>query len=112
VDTFLTNSREAQPETYLEACSEKTILEELEVRFTTGQTSLMSLPCSWEEDARTKMLKTIPAGEKLSIVGSIRNADDRKWYIVSYDGVEGYLFTGDTRPESWFTKFRELITGK
>ena len=72
----------------------------------------MDLPCFWEEDARSKVLKTIPAGEKLSVTGSIRNADNSKWYTVSYEGVEGYLFTGDTKPESWFTRFRDLITGE
>lgn len=112
VDTFLTNSRAVQPEMYLKDCSEKTIFEELEVRRTTRDAKLMSLPCTWEEDARTKELKTIPDGEKLTITGSIRNADDRKWYLVSYEGAEGYLFTGDTKPESWMNKFWELITGK
>ena len=52
------------------------------------------------------------SGEKLTVTGSIRNDDNRKWYIVSYDGAEGFLFTGDTKPESWLTRFRELITGK
>ena len=72
----------------------------------------MQMPCSWQEDARTKVLKTIPEGVKISVTGSIRNADSNKWYLVTYEGVEGYLFTGDTKPESWFTRFRELITGK
>lgn len=112
VDTFLTNSREIQPETYMKDCSEKTFFETAEVRYTTKDTGLMSLPCSFEEDARPKVLKTIPDGTKLSVTGSIRNADDRKWYIVSYEGTEGYLFTGDTKPESWWTRFRELIIGE
>jgi len=112
VDMFLTNSREVQPETYMKDCSEKTVLEESEVRYTTKNTGLMSLPCSFAEEARTKVLKTIPDGTKLSVTGSIRNADDRKWYIVTYEGTEGYVFTGDTKPESWWTRFRELITGK
>ena len=112
VDAFLVNSRAVQPETYLEECSEKAPLEETEIRYTSRETALMSLPCSREEDARTKVLKTIPRGKKLSVTGSIRNADDNRWYIVSYEGMEGYLFTGDTKPESWFTRFRELITGK
>lgn len=112
VDTFLENSRAVQPETYLKECSERTVYPEPEVRYSKRETSLMSLPCTLEEEARTKVLKTIPDGEKLSITGSIRNADNSKWYIVSYDGTEGYLFTGDTKPESFFTRFRELITGK
>ena len=112
VDTFLEYSRNAQPDGYMAKCSEGTIYEEPEVRFTTRETSLMQMPCSWQEDARTKVLKTIPEGVKISITGSIRNADSNKWYLVTYEGVEGYLFTGDTKPESWFTRFRELITGK
>ena len=70
----------------------------------------MNLPCSWVEDARSKTLKTIPKGKKLSVTGTIRNADDRKWYLVSYEGMDGYLFTGDTKPESWLTRFRDRIT--
>lgn len=112
VDTFLANSRSVQPEMYLKDCTEKTVFEEVEMRFTNREANLMSLPCSQEEDARTKVLKTIPKGEKLPVTGSIRNADNSKWYIVSYEGTEGFLFTGDTKPESWLTRFRELITGK
>lgn len=112
VDTFLENSRAAQPSMYLKDCTEQTEFEEPETRFATSQTSLMSLPCFPEEEARTKVLKTIPDGTKLSVTGSIRNADNSKWYIVSYEGTEGYLYTGHTKPESWWTQFRELITGK
>ena len=112
VDVFLENSRACQPEMYLKDCTEKTVFEAVENRFTKVEANLMSLPCESEADARTKVLKTIPKGEKLSVTGSIRNADDQKWYIVSYDGTEGFLFTGDTRPESWLSRFRELITGK
>ena len=112
VDAFLVNSREVLPDQYLSACSEVTLLEEPEVRVASTGTKLMSLPCTLEEDARTKPLKEIPKGEKLTVVGSIRNADQQKWYTLSYDGVEGYLFTGDTKPESWWVRFRELIIGK
>jgi len=112
VDVFLENSRNQQPETYFAGCQEKILPEEPETRYTTRETCLMSLPCSLEEDARTKVLKTIPEGEKLTVTGSIRNASESKWYIVSYRGTEGYLFTGDTKPESWFVRFRQLITGE
>jgi hypothetical protein len=112
VDVILGNSRKIQPDTYLEACSEITVLAEPEIRYTTRETGLMNLPCSWTEDARSKTLKTIPKGKKLSVTGTIRNADDSKWYLVSYEGTEGYLFTGDSKPESWFTRFQALITGE
>ena len=112
VDVILGNSRKIQPDTYLEACSEITVLAEPEIRYTTRETGLMNLPCSWTEDARSKTLKTIPKGKKLSVTGTIRNADDSKWYLVSYEGTEGYLFTGDSKPESWFTRFQALLTGE
>lgn len=112
VDAILENSRAVQPEMYLKECAEKSILEETEVRFASRDTELMSLPCFREEDARTKVLKTIPDGAKLTVTGSIRNAAENRWYIVSYEGTEGYVYTADTKPESWFLRFRELITGK
>lgn len=112
VDTFLTNSRAAQPEMYFQQCSEKIPYEEPEIRITARDAQLMSLPCGPDSDARTKTLKTVPKGEKVSVTASIRNGEQNKWYLVSYEGVQGYLFTGDTKPESWSDRFRELLTGK
>lgn len=112
VDAFLVNSREVQPDRYFEDCSNETVFEEPEVRIASTGTSLMSLPCTQDEDARTIVLKEIPKGEKLTVTGSIRNADQQKWYRLSYDGTEGYLFTGDTKPESLWSRFLEWISGK
>ena len=111
VDEILTNSRQQQADQYWKLCSEKTAYEEPEVLLTKRETSLMSMPCSLAEDARTEELYTIPEGVKVTVNGSIRNADGNKWYTVSYKGEEAYLFTGDTRPESWATKLREWIFG-
>jgi len=112
VDTFLTNSRAAQPEQYFRDCSEKITFEQPQIRVISRDTALMSMPCTTDEDARTQVLQTIPKGEKLSVTGSIRNAGQDKWYTVTYQGREGYLFTGDTKPESWMDRFRQLLTGK
>lgn len=112
VDTILSASRELQPDSYLQECREKTIYAETEIRYTTRDAMLMRLPCLTEEDARTKVLKTIPEGTKLSVTGSIRNTDNSKWYIVSYEGTEGYLLTSDTKPESWKIRFKQLIFGE
>lgn len=112
VDAFLVNSREVQPDRYFADCSNETVFEEPEVRIASTGTSLMSLPCTRDEDARTIVLKEIPKGEKLTVTGSIRNADQQKWYRLSYDGTEGYLFTGDTKPESLWSRFLEWISGK
>ena len=112
VDTFLTNSRAVQPENYLQTCRETVSFEESEIRYTNQETTLMSLPCFREEDARTRMLETLPKNEKLTVIGTVRNAEENKWYIVDYKGTVGYIFTGDTKPESWYTRFRGLITGE
>ena len=112
VDAFLESSREVQPDRYFMECSEETVFAEPEVRISAAEAKLMSLPCTQEEDARTKILKEIPKDERLTVTGSIRNADQQKWYTLSYDGVEGYLFTGDTKTESWWVRFREWFTGK
>lgn len=112
VDAFLENSRSVQPERYFDQCSEETVYEQPEVRVISGETGLMSMPCSIEEDARTTVLKTIPKGAKLSVTGSIRNARQEKWYTVTYEGTAGYLFAGDTKPESWMDRFRQLLTGE
>lgn len=112
VDAFLVNSREVQPDRYFADCSNETVFEEPEVRIASTGTSLMSLPCTQDEDARTIVLKEIPKGEKLTVTGSIRNADQQKWYRLSYDGTEGYLFTGDTKPESLWSRFLEWMSGK
>jgi len=112
VDTFLANSRALQPEQYFAKCSEETRYEQPETRVIARETRLMSMPCTLEEDARTEVLKTLPKNTKLSVDGSIRNAEQNKWYTVTYDGVKGYLFTGDTRPESWTDRFREFLTGR
>ena len=112
VDAILENSRAVQPQRYLDRCSEKTAGEEPEIRLAKRDTSLMSLPCFREEDARTQALYTVPEGVKVSVTGSIRNADGTKWYTVTYKGEEAYLFTGDTRPESWFTRLMDRIKGE
>ena len=111
VDTFLAHSREAQPERYLDACGEAVILEEPEIRITNGDVHLMDLPCSFAEDARTRALRTIPKGEKLTVTGTIRNANAEKWHLVSWDGATGYLSSGDTRPETWVSRFLDGLLG-
>ncbi len=112
VDAILEKSREIQPRNYMEKCSEKTVYEEPEVRVTKQETPVMGFPCFWEEDARTEQLTTIPADVKVSVTGSIRNADGSKWYTVTYKGQEAYLFTGHTKPESWMDRVKEMIFGE
>ena len=110
VDVFLANSRAVQPDGYFLNCTEENVLDPAEIRVVSRQTQLMSMPCSREEDARTEVLTTVPKGKKLSVTGSIRNADQNKWYTVSYEDMEGYIFSGDIRPVSWKDRFLALLT--
>ena len=112
VDTFLEKSRAIQPEHYLQQCSGKLVYETEETRILTQAAELMSLPCSLDEDARTETLKTIPEGQPVTVTGSIRNPMGSKWLMVSWDGTEGYLFNGYTKPESWKDQLRELFLGE
>lgn len=111
VDAFLEHSRKVQPDRYFLECSEETIFEEPEVRIAKADARLMSMPCSSEADARTVLLKNIPQDEKLTVNGSIRNAENEKWHIVTWDGASGYLSSADTKPETFASKFLDLILG-
>ena len=111
VDAILANSRKLQPERYFADCSEKTVFEEPEMRIASAETNLMSLPCSMDADARTEILAEIPKGEKLTVTGSIRNAEQQKWYVVTYAETEGYLFAGDAKQEAWWARFWDRIIG-
>ena len=112
VDAILVNSRNVQPDKYFAQCSETNTYEEPETRVISRETRLMSLPCGTDEDARSVVLDSIPEGVKLPVTGSIRNPGQNKWYCVTYKGTDGYIFTGDTRPEAWKDRFLELVTGK
>jgi len=112
VDLFLENSRKLQPQNYMQLCSATETYEESKIRITRQDTPLMDLPCGTEEDARTKVLQTIPEGAKITVTGSIRNHAEQKWLRVTWNGAEGYIFHGDTKPESWRERFREFFDGE
>ena len=112
VDAIVKNSREQLPENYWEQCAEPVSYEEPELRITSRETALMDMPCSLQEDARVKLLAMIPEGEKLTVNGSIRNHLENKWLITSWNGTDGYLFSGDTKPESWKDRLLDLLTGE
>lgn len=105
VEMFLGNAHSVLPSRYISWCMEETLLDEPEVRVASTQMYLMSLPCTQEENACSRIIKTIPKGEKVTVTGSVRNVNQTKWYYASYDGEEGYLFAGDAKRESWWARF-------
>lgn len=112
VDTFLANSRNIQPQMYLQDCSEETVFADPENRYTKEPAELMSLPCTNAADARSSQLAAVPEDTKLQITGSIRNADNEKWHMVTWEGVSGYLHSSQTKPESTLARLKALFLGQ
>lgn len=107
VDMILASSRQILPQMYLQECEEETTFSEPLKRKTSKATSLMTLPCSNGTDARSRVVETIPEGEKLTILGSVRNPMGNLWYQVEYEGKTGYLFSVHTMELGWFEKLTD-----
>lgn len=111
VDMFLTNSRKAQPEQYLQDCSDVQTYKRAEERKITLGTQLMTLPCSNATDARSLVLATIPEGDTVNVTGSIRNTAGNLWYQVERNGETGYIYSGHLEKDSWVDwLFERLFT--
>lgn len=111
VDMFLTNSRHVQPQTYLSVCTENRVYEKGKTLRTTAETTLMTLPCSNETDARSLAGTAIPAGERLEAVGRVTNTRGAKWYEVEWNGESCYVYSGDVETMGWFAKLIDWIFG-
>lgn len=107
VDMILAASRQMLPESYLRACEEEILFQEPRKRKTSKATTLMTLPCSNGTDARSRVVTQIPEGEKLQVLGSIRNPLGNLWYEVDYKGQVGYLFSVHTMELGWFEKLTD-----
>ena len=107
VDRILAASRQIQPEMYLRKCEAETYFSEPLKRKTSKTTSLMTLPCSNQSDARSREMVQIPEGEKLTVLGSIENSLGNIWYLVDYEGQVGYLFSVHTMEMGWFEKLTD-----
>lgn len=97
VDRFTTFSREQQPEFYFQLCGEEELLEKPEVRQAVRDAEIMSLPCSGDTDARTKVLGHITKDQKVSVLGKIQNSAGNDWFLTECDGVRGYVYSGHLR---------------
>lgn len=61
--------------------------------------NLKSLPCSWDTDHNSSNLAEIPSGTTFTTTELYRNEIDNYdscWYKVTYQGKEGYIFSGHT----------------
>lgn len=109
VDMILAQSRQLLPEKYLKQCSEE---ESLVLRLKAARdTDLMTLPASNATDARSLAMLRIPKGEKVEILGGIRNSMGNLWYKAKFEDYQGYLYSEDTKELNWFDKLMDNLFG-
>lgn len=111
VDVLLSASRLVLPETYLWQCdSQQSCAQSILVQ-SAREIQLQTLPCSNATDARSVSVMTISGGEPLELVGSVRNSVGNLWYAVSYEGNQGYIYSGDVKELDWFAKMVKQFFG-
>lgn len=93
VDTLLVSSRCELPEVYLQRCTDQEAFAEKTVQ-TTGETVLMSLPCTNSVDARSIPVTKLDRKDKIDICSSIINTKGQLWYEVSFFGENCYIPAG------------------
>ncbi len=101
VDMILTNSRNVQPEKYLQTCYDKDRYKRPVSKLVVKDTTLMTLPCSNATDARALEVKTVAEGEVLEVTGNLRNSVGNRWYEVKVDGEICYVYGGHLEKDSW-----------
>ena len=95
------SSAQITPSSYLDKCT--VYPTNLTVK-TTSETNLKSLPCSWNTDNNSATLATIPSGKSFTVSELYRNEVDNWdscWYKATYNGQEGYIFSGNTSVASY-----------
>ena len=84
------------PITYLDKCN--VYPTNITVK-TNVNVNLKSLPCSQDTDPNSTTLTQIPSGKSFTVTELYRNDYDhydKCWYKVSYNGKEGYIYSGHT----------------
>lgn len=114
VDAVLVNTRGIQPEMYLKNCSAKVDFEKSIRKKAVRGAEIMTLPCSNDTDARSLAVTNVEEGDKISILGSIRNSAGNKWYEVECTGdggyrYTGYIFSGHLTDLGWFENLVDTI---
>lgn len=114
VDMLLADSRRMLPQTYLEQCSRNQVYKENKPMQTADSADLMTLPCSNETDARSKVLCTLPKGEEVSLGACLTNTRGSLWYELEYDGDICYIHHSQIEeipPKSWLQQLWESFFG-
>ena len=114
VDMIVANSRRLLPEAYLEECAWMERYPESRMMRCTGDTPLMTLPCTNAEDARSRVVTTLKKDQTIALQGEIRNINGRFWYETEYLGRQCFVPVGsleELEEEYWFSRFWKKIFG-
>ena len=111
VDVILSASRLILPETYLWQCETRQSCTQPITVQAAKEIQLLTLPCSNGTDARSVAVASIAKGETLELLGSVRNSVRNLWYEVSYDGLRGYIYSGDVKELGWFAQLVDQFFG-
>lgn len=114
VDMLLSNTRQMLPEEYLSECVWHELYSKTRTMQAAGELKLMSLPCTNEEDARSRVVTTVRQGEEVELLAEVRNPDGIFWYETEYEGQQCFVFGGDLEkiPEGgWFARFMKSLFG-
>ena len=109
VDKFLANSRQIQPVTYMRQCRDNRAFPDSQRKKVSGDTVVMSLPCSNETDARSRQVLPLMEGMKLDALGTVQNSLGDLWYRVEYEGETGYVYEGHLKDLGLFDKFWDAL---
>ena len=62
--------------------------------------------------ARAVAVQTLPEGTQLEITSIIHNTRGSEWYAVNFGLETRYVYSGDTEPSTWFSKFVDFWANK
>ena len=114
VDMILSASRQMLPESYMENCTWLESYKESRTMQCAGETNLLTLPCEYEDDARSRILTTLPEGTRVSLGAEIRNPEGGFWYETQYEGQPCFVCGNDLEAipeEGWFGRFLKHFLG-
>lgn len=94
VDMIVANSRHVLPENYLSECMWLERYRNPRIMQAARQTSLMTLPCTWEEDARSRTVAVLEKGNQIPLMSEVRNPDGTFWYETEYEGKQCFVYGG------------------
>ncbi len=117
VDRILANSRKMLPEYYLEQCILLDTYEDGRTMQTNDTVPLMTMPCTNEADARSRVAAELTPGTQVTLLGEVRNPEGEYWYELEQEGQRCFVsgekleIPVEKEQESWFQAFWRSLFG-